>query len=90
MQTTDPVQGTAHRRNLYERRANAARRAITAIDRFSLTMSSASTEEHVRALRWIYLWIDFAMEDSYAPGPRHHQRRRQLHIDHGDVAADGS
>ena len=81
-----PGEGIKLMRNIYERKAYAARRAIMAIDRFSSTTSSDSVEEHVRALRWMKLWMNFATQESYAPSPRHHQRPRQIHIDRGNVA----
>jgi hypothetical protein len=48
------------RRDIYERRAYAARRAKIAVERVSRVAASGSPEEKARALRWMRLWIAFA------------------------------
>jgi hypothetical protein len=75
------------RRNIHQRRAYAARRAIMAIDRFSGTTSPGSSAEHVRALRWMRLWMDFALGKDAAAVQRPHRRRQQMHIDRENPAS---
>ena len=55
-----PRNGIKPRRNIYVRRAYAARRAAIAIDRFSRAATGLPTEK-ARALRWMKLWIAFVV-----------------------------
>lgn len=49
-------------RNIYQRRAYAAQRAMTAIDKYSfLASAQKSDEEKQRALRWMRAWMAFAI-----------------------------
>jgi hypothetical protein len=45
----------------YRRRAYAARRAVTAIDRGIRLTSTGPTKERDQALRWTRLWTAFAV-----------------------------
>lgn len=56
-----PVVSFTPKRDMYERRAYAARRAGAAIARLSRVAASGSPEEKNRALRWMKLWIAFAV-----------------------------
>jgi len=51
-------------RNVYQLRAYAAQRAMIAIDRFSRSTSPILIQDHVRAFRWMKLWMDFATRKS--------------------------
>ena len=60
LHTNDPGEGTRARRDIYERRAYAARRAAIAIDRYSRAATGLPREK-ARALRWMKLWIAFVV-----------------------------
>lgn len=47
-------------RNIYERRAYASYRAITAVDRARQVSSEGSLAEREQAFRWMRLWMAFA------------------------------
>ena len=49
-------------RNIYERRAYSAGRALIAIERYSfLASAQKSDEEKQRTLRWMRVWMAFAV-----------------------------
>ena len=49
-------------RNIYQRRAYAAQRAMTAIEKYSfLASAQKSDEEKKRTLRWMRAWMAFAI-----------------------------
>jgi protein-disulfide isomerase-like protein with CxxC motif len=48
-------------RNIYQRRAYAAGRALTALERYSfICLSYGLPAEREKALRWVNAWRDFA------------------------------
>jgi hypothetical protein len=58
LQTNNPGSRTKPKRDIYERRAYAARRAAIAIDKYSRSATGVPAEK-ARALRWMKRWIAF-------------------------------
>jgi hypothetical protein len=48
------------KRDIHQRRAYAARRAVMAVDRAMQVASAGSSKDREQAFRWMRLWMAFA------------------------------
>jgi hypothetical protein len=55
-----PEENSKPVRNLYQRRAYAARRALMAIDKISSLANTGAPVDKEATLRWMKLWMNFA------------------------------
>lgn len=55
-----PEENSRPMRNIYQRRAYAARRALMAIDKISSLANTGAPADKEVALRWMKLWMKFA------------------------------